>query len=163
VNDAERPRWSDRLLRGLLTRLHQRLRRRRGGAHRPGVHAAALTPEGRLILVKLRYAVGWRLPGGGRGLGETLETAALRELREEIGLLSHGAITISGGLVIVAQVRYRPRWSWEVERTMEAPLDALPSDLSPRARMWIASILPDLTSRGTALSGLNDDRFSGRL
>ena len=31
-----------------------------------GAHALALTPERKLILVKLRYASGWRLPGGGR-------------------------------------------------------------------------------------------------
>jgi hypothetical protein len=28
-----------------------------------GVHALALTPAGKVILVKLRYSPGWRLPG----------------------------------------------------------------------------------------------------
>ena len=62
---------------GLVTR---RARRRRG------VHAVALTPERRIVLVRLRYAPGWRLPGGGLDAGEDLERAALRELREEIGI-----------------------------------------------------------------------------
>lgn len=103
-----------------------------------GAHAAALTPAGRIILVKLRYAPGWRLPGGGRNAGEKLEDAALRELREEIGMTAHGRVRVDHGLVIVEDVSYRPRrWSWEVEMVREAPLDGLPSDLSPRARRWL--------------------------
>ena len=57
-----------------------------------GAHAIALTTERRLILVKLRYAPGWRMPGGGRAPDEPAEAAALRELREEIGMISHGAV-----------------------------------------------------------------------
>ena len=54
-----------------------------------GAHAIALTPNGRLILVKLWYAPGWRMPGGGRDAAEPAADAALRELREEIGMTSH--------------------------------------------------------------------------
>ena len=43
-----------------------------------------------MILVKLRYAPGWRLPGGGRADDEDPCEAALRELREEIGMTAHG-------------------------------------------------------------------------
>ena len=50
-----------------------------------GAHALALTPERKIVLVKLRYAPGWRLPGGGRGEHEDPRDAVLRELREEIG------------------------------------------------------------------------------
>ncbi len=112
--------------------------RRGGGDARPGAHAAAFVPTGHIILVKLRYAPGWRLPGGGRHADEDVESAALRELREEIGMAAHGAVRVDGGLVIVADVAYRPpRWSWEVEAVCEAPLDRLPPDLSPRARRWL--------------------------
>jgi hypothetical protein len=31
-----------------------------------GVHGIPLTPEGKVVLVTLSYAKGWRLPGGGR-------------------------------------------------------------------------------------------------
>jgi 8-oxo-dGTP pyrophosphatase MutT (NUDIX family) len=51
-----------------------------------GAHAVALTPAGRIVLVKLRYAQGWRLPGGRRRKGEAPEVTILRELREEIGM-----------------------------------------------------------------------------
>ena len=44
-----------------------------GAPNVSGAHAVALTPERKLILVKLRYAYGWRPPGGGRSAGESPE------------------------------------------------------------------------------------------
>ena len=81
------------------------------------------------MLVKLWYAPGWRLPGGGRDATEPPADAALRELREEIGMTSHGAVEPgceleeevdfkrdTCSLIIVRDVEYRPkRWNWEVE------------------------------------------------
>jgi 8-oxo-dGTP pyrophosphatase MutT (NUDIX family) len=122
-----------------------------------GVHALALTPTGKIILVKLRYSPGWRLPGGGRGQKEEAREAVLRELREEIGMISHGTINVACqleeeadykqdmvSLFIVRDVEYRPRWSWEVEDVMEAALDSLPSDLSPRMAGWLRALRPEL-------------------
>jgi 8-oxo-dGTP pyrophosphatase MutT (NUDIX family) len=122
-----------------------------------GVHALPLTPDGRVVLVKLRYAPGWRLPGGGRAAGEEPRDAVLRELREEIGLTSHGTVVAACqleeeadyrrdlvSLFIVQDVEYRPRWSWEVEQAMEADLDSLPSDLSPRMADWLRALRPNL-------------------
>jgi 8-oxo-dGTP pyrophosphatase MutT (NUDIX family) len=133
----------DRILRPLATAAFALFKRR--ARSRPGVHAVALTPERRIILVKLRYAPGWRLPGGGRDEREDPTEAGLRELTEEIGMTGHGSIESaqSGGdpLLIVHDVRYRARrWSWEVEAVREAPLDALPPDLSPISARWLASL-----------------------
>jgi ADP-ribose pyrophosphatase YjhB (NUDIX family) len=133
----------DTILRALLTAGHSLLRRRR--RRRPGVHAVALTPERRIVLVRLRYARGWRLPGGGLEAGEDLRTAVLRELAEEIGMTSHGtvraALTEPDPVLIVEDVRYRPRrWSWEVEEVMEAASDRLPDDLSPVAAEWLEAV-----------------------
>ncbi len=50
---------------------------------------------GKVILVKLRYAPGWRLPGGGRRGTEEPQEAVLRELREEIGMTSHGTVDLA--------------------------------------------------------------------
>ena len=42
--------------------------------------------EGRLLLVRLSYAeAAWSFPGGGAKRGESMEAAAVRELREETG------------------------------------------------------------------------------
>lgn len=144
------------LLRFLLTALHGVLKFA-WFVRRPrtfGAHALAFTPEGKVILVRLRYAPGWRLPGGGRGEREDPREAVLRELHEEIGMISHGEVRLAAeledaadykrdlaALLIVRDVRYRPRrWSWEVEAIREATLDDLPTGVSPRAARWLEAL-----------------------
>jgi 8-oxo-dGTP pyrophosphatase MutT (NUDIX family) len=147
---------ADPLLRAVLTAGHQLLKTgwffRRPRTF--GAHAVALTPQRKLVLVKLRYARGWRLPGGGRAPHEDPRDAVLRELREEIGMTAHGPVRIAAeleqtadfkrdlaSLLIVEDVRYHPRrWSWEVERIIEAPLDRLPREMAPIANAWIAAV-----------------------
>jgi 8-oxo-dGTP pyrophosphatase MutT (NUDIX family) len=130
---------SARLVATALRRLMNIVRPRSPGL---GAHAIALTPERKLVLVKLRYAPGWRVPGGGRHDHEGLRDAVLRELREEIGMTSHGAVRpAAAGLLVVEDVRYRrPRWSWEIEAIREVALDELPTDLSPRSIAWIEAV-----------------------
>jgi len=116
-----------------------------------GAHALALTPEHRLILVRLRYAPGWRVPGGGRRHDESAEEAVLRELREEIGMTGHGRVRLAAeleqsvnfkhdlaSLFVVEDVSYHIRkWSWEIEEVGEFPLDCLPSDVAEASMRWI--------------------------
>ena len=144
----------DAALRVLLTAAHKLLK---AGwfVRRPrtlGAHALALTPEHKIVLVKLRYAPGWRIPGGGRASDESAEDAALRELREEIGMTAHGRVRLAceleeavdfkrdlSALLIVEDVRYQPpKWSWEVEQVDEFALDALPADSAETTLRWIA-------------------------
>lgn len=150
------PSLTNRILRVALRSAH-RLLKLAWFLRRPrtfGAHALAFTPEGRIILVKLRYAPGCRLPGGGRSESEDPRDAVLRELREEIGMTGHSEVRLAceleeatdfkrdlASLLIVRDVVYTPRkWSWEVEEIMEASLDALPGDLSPRMADWIAAV-----------------------
>ena len=136
-------RLANRLARGIFTRLNRvRLALRKAtGVGRPGVHALPLTPEGRIVLVRLNYAPGWRVPGGGRKRGEAPDQAILRELREEIGLVSHGAVErledersgsdgAGGGsaFFVVRDIVYRPRWSLEVAKVGEFDPGDLPED-----------------------------------
>ena len=122
------PSLLDRSLRLLLCGVHG-LMKLGWRVRRPrtfGAHAVALTPAGKVVLVRLRYAPGWRLPGGGRKEREPAELAVLRELREEIGMTAHGDVRLAreleesadfkrdlASLFIVRDVRYAPpRSSW---------------------------------------------------
>src|SRR5207253_6521493 len=71
---------------------------------------------------------------------ESAMDAALRELREEIGMTAHGSTRLAAELeqrpdrrrdlvsvVIVEDVAYAPRWSWEVERRSEEHTSELQS------------------------------------
>ena len=122
-----------------------------------GAHAVAVTARSTIVLVKLRYAPGWRLPGGGRKAGEDARAAVLRELREEIGMTCHGGVQLAcelqeapdfrrdtASLFIVRDVEYSPRWSWEVEAVAEAPLDGLPAEISARTLRWLEAVRPFL-------------------
>ncbi len=106
------------------------------------------------MLVKLRYAPGWRLPGGGRRGGEYAQATVIRELREEIGMTAYGRIRFAceleeevdfkrdlASLLIVEDVRYLPRrWSWEVQHVDEFALDGLPKDIAPTTLRWINAL-----------------------
>ena len=148
--------WLDRPLRLLLTGAHKLLKAgwfvRRPRTY--GAHALAFTPERKLVLVRLRYAPGWRVPGGGRRRHEYAQAAVIRELREEIGMTAYGRIRFAceleervdfkrdlASLLIVEDVRYRPpRWSWEVEEVGEFALDRLPRETARTTLRWIAAL-----------------------
>lgn len=123
------------------------MRRRRRGAH-----AIALTPEGRVVLVKLTYARGWRLPGGGVDPGEDDRAAALRELREEIGMVSHGSVRRldhpglggDGALFVVTDVIRRWRPSLEIRRVGTFDPTRPPSGLAEVARRMLDVHLDDV-------------------
>jgi 8-oxo-dGTP pyrophosphatase MutT (NUDIX family) len=151
---------SDAALRIVLTAAHKLLKAT-WFVRRPltrGAHAVALTRERKLILVKLRYARGWRLPGGGRRPGEYAQAAVIRELREEIGMTAYGRIRFAcqleesidfkrdlAALLIVEDVRYIPRrWSWEVEQVGEFEMGQLPFDTASLTLRWIDALQPNL-------------------
>lgn len=143
------------LIRFVFTALHGGLRLIWAVTGRPrhGVHAVALTARGTVVLVRLTYAPRWRLPGGGRKRGETPVEGMLRELREEIGLVAHGAIepldeVLAGAalagdrsaLFLVHDVVYRPRPSLEIEEVREFDPADLPPDVAAGTRETLAAL-----------------------
>ncbi|MEO9901442.1 MULTISPECIES: NUDIX domain-containing protein [Alphaproteobacteria] len=51
-----------------------------------GVRVLVRNTDGAVLLVRHSYLPGWYLPGGGVDKGETMATAAARELVEEVGI-----------------------------------------------------------------------------
>lgn len=51
-----------------------------------GAHAVILDEQGRVLMLRGRYADNWGLPGGGLDRRENLDTAVIRECREELGV-----------------------------------------------------------------------------
>ena len=116
-----------------------------------GVHGIALTPDSKIVLVRLSYVSGWRLPGGGTKKAEDDTAAMVRELREEIGLSDYASLHRvtkfqhrpdhrrgTGTLFVVRDVRYRPQWSLEVKQVGEFWLDDLPVSTAKITRQLIA-------------------------
>jgi 8-oxo-dGTP pyrophosphatase MutT (NUDIX family) len=131
----------------------QRLRRAAwalGWPRRPGVHAVVLTPEGKVVLVKLTYAPGWRIPGGGRGRKEDPAAALMRELREEIGLTASDPPRLAreagemADLFVVENVRFTGRRTIEIDAAEAFDPAALPEGTTEGTRQAVAAALASL-------------------
>jgi 8-oxo-dGTP pyrophosphatase MutT (NUDIX family) len=105
-----------------------------------------LIRNGQVLLVRQTYMSGWFMPGGGVKRGETLEQAARREAREEIGaemgeLRLLGAYTHFGehksdhnALFLCTDFTSDRKQDSEIAEMRFFPLDALPEGLMPGHR-----------------------------
>ena len=53
-----------------------------------GTRTVVINAAGEILLVRHTYVPGWLLPGGGVERGETIQEAAVREIREEAGVIA---------------------------------------------------------------------------
>jgi 8-oxo-dGTP pyrophosphatase MutT (NUDIX family) len=108
--------------------------------------------KGELLLIRNSYGRSdlWLLPGGGVGRFETPAAAAIREVKEEVGLDVHGLVRVSTHFsrhegkrdtihLFKATSSEEPKADGlEVEEARFVPLDDLPPDVSPATLRRIA-------------------------
>ncbi len=117
-----------------------------------------LIKEDQLLLVKPTYMNGWYLLGGGVKRNESLEQAARREAKEEIGG-ELGKLELVGlysrfhdfksdhiALFRCSDFTYTGQHDFEIEQISFFPLDRLPADLDPSQRRKIQETLSDVKS-----------------
>jgi ADP-ribose pyrophosphatase YjhB (NUDIX family) len=145
-----------RLWREALYRGHRWLKR----ATKPiTLGARALVLDGdAVLLVRHTYQKGWYLPGGTVERGETLRTAAIRELAEEAGIEAR-AVELFGmyyseiegrsdhvALFVVRSFARRARagasasLDGEIAEARFFPLSELPAEASPATRRRLAEL-----------------------
>ncbi len=121
-----------------------------------GVRAVVLDPDNRVFLVKHSYVTGWYLPGGGVDLGETMEEAMRRELKEEGDIDLTGDAMLHGiflnkhvsrrdhvAVYVVRQFRQDrlPEPNREIIECGFFDVAALPEGTTPGTRLRLAEIL----------------------
>lgn len=111
-------------------------------------HAVITDEQGRVLVLRSRYADVWALPGGGLDRRENLDTAVVRECREELGvevaveamtgLYYHTNISAYVGIFRCRIVSGRVRLSHEHSDLRWAEVDSLPHRLRQEAEDALA-------------------------
>ncbi|MCP3472033.1 NUDIX domain-containing protein [Bradyrhizobium sp. CCGUVB1N3] len=115
-----------------------------------GVRAVVLDRDDRVFLVRHSYVDGWYLPGGGVDLGETMEAAMRRELKEE------GDIDLTGeavlhGIFLNSHVSRRDHVAVYVVREFSQDRLPEPNREIVECGFFASSALPEGTTPGTRL------------
>jgi ADP-ribose pyrophosphatase YjhB (NUDIX family) len=121
-----------------------------GGVFTAGALCLVFRDNGDILLVRPRYREGWGLPGGFMKHREQAESAIVRELQEEVGMI--GAVVKPVAAYVQEHHRHidhlfvayvhdhqmpRPKSSLEIAETKWFPIDALPP-LQPEADAALA-------------------------
>lgn len=109
-----------------------------------GARAIILNQNNQVLLVKHTYQPHWYIPGGGVKRGESIETALLRELKEEVGLTAIESLTLFGiyhhlylnvndypVVYVIKKFSISETSSLEIEKTGWFDYDNLPEMTSP--------------------------------
>ncbi|MGB8312987.1 MAG: NUDIX domain-containing protein [Aestuariivirga sp.] len=120
-----------------------------------GTRTAVFDSENRVLLVRHSYGPGWFLPGGGVERGETIFHSAMREVREEAGIIAEEEPVLRGiclndgqfpgDHVAVLTLRRFSCEPWkpglEISAAQFFPVDQLPEGASGGTRRRLEEIL----------------------
>jgi 8-oxo-dGTP pyrophosphatase MutT (NUDIX family) len=115
-----------------------------------GVRAVVLDAENRVFLVRHTYVSGWHLPGGGVDLGESMEQAMRRELKEEGDIDLTGAAELHG-IFLNSHVSRRDHVAVYVVRQFRQERLPKPNREIVECGFFAITALPEGTTRGTRL------------
>jgi 8-oxo-dGTP pyrophosphatase MutT (NUDIX family) len=115
-----------------------------------GVRAVVLDADNKVFLVKHSYVSGWYLPGGGVDIGETMEQAMRRELKEE------GDIDLTGeavlhGIFLNSHISRRDHVAVYVVRHFRQDRLPKPNREIVECGFFDSAALPEGTTPGTLL------------
>lgn len=108
------------------------------------VRCIVVDSNGHVLLVRHSYVPGWYFPGGGVEKGESLVGAAVRELKEEVGVVPHAPLQVFhvysdlrrghfGHVILFSVDRfdYSPRPNLEIEEAAFFDPAQPPQNISP--------------------------------
>jgi 8-oxo-dGTP pyrophosphatase MutT (NUDIX family) len=115
-----------------------------------GVRAVVLDADNRVFLVKHSYVSGWYLPGGGVDVGETLDGAMRRELKEEGDIDVMGEVALHG-IFLNSHVSRRDHVAVYIVRHYRQDRLPEPNREIVECGFFAATELPEGTTLGTRL------------
>jgi 8-oxo-dGTP pyrophosphatase MutT (NUDIX family) len=115
-----------------------------------GVRAVVLDGDDRVFLVKHTYVAGWYLPGGGVDVGETLDEAMRRELKEE-GNIDLTGEAVLHGIFLNSHVSRRDHVAVYVVRHFRQDRLPEPNSEIVECGFFEPAALPEGTTPGTRL------------
>ncbi|MBR0719304.1 NUDIX domain-containing protein [Bradyrhizobium liaoningense] len=115
-----------------------------------GVRAVVLDADNRVFLVKHSYVSGWYLPGGGVDVGETMDEAMRRELKEEGNIDVTGEVALHG-IFLNSHVSRRDHVAVYIVRHYRQDRPPEPNREIIACGFFAVADLPDGTTPGTRL------------
>lgn len=123
-----------------------------------GTRTVVIDGQDRVLMVRHTYAPGWLLPGGGVERGETIFAAAVRELREEAGIVATEAPRLHGlflndhnfpgdhvACLVLRRFEQQPfAGNAEIAEARFFPASDLPEGTTPGTRRRIAEVMQGL-------------------